>query len=193
MNNFRKSAYHTISLPLLFRKGGEEQVQIIGMSATLPNLDLLAKWLKADLYKTDYRPVPLSEHIKINEEIFDSKFKWVRNLNPLVKIPGDCDDLVYLCLETVIYGHSVLIFCPTKNWCEKMAKNVAKEFFNLATSTEKDHNKAFVRTKIRENIQEGPIKDALEHLKRCPAGLVILTLINVNIYQNSFIFDSLSF
>ena len=114
-----------------------------------------------------------------------------------VRKPSDdstvSDDLVYLCLETVIYGHSVLIFCPTKNWCEKMAKNVAKEFFNLATSTEKDHNKAFVRTKIRENIQEGPIKDALEHLKRCPAGLVILSLINVNIYQNSFIFQSLSF
>ena len=70
-------------------------MQIIGMSATLPNLDLLAKWLKADLYKTDFRPVPLSEHIKINDEIFDSKFKWVRNLNPLVKIPGDCDDVYF--------------------------------------------------------------------------------------------------
>ena len=39
--------------------------------------------------------------------------------------------LVYLSLETVVNGHSVLIFCPTKNWCEKVADTVAKEFFNL--------------------------------------------------------------
>lgn len=56
------------------------------MSATLPNLDLLAKWLNADLYKTDFRPVPLSEHIKIGEKLYDNKFNFVRNLNPVVKI-----------------------------------------------------------------------------------------------------------
>jgi DNA polymerase theta len=56
------------------------------MSATLPNLNLLAEWLSADLYQTEFRPVPLSEHIKIGNKLFDSKFQFVRDLNPEVKI-----------------------------------------------------------------------------------------------------------
>ena len=32
-------------------------VQLIGMSATLPNLELVARWLDAVAYRTDYRPV----------------------------------------------------------------------------------------------------------------------------------------
>ena len=32
-------------------------MQIIGMSATLPNLDLVARWLGAAAFRTEYRPV----------------------------------------------------------------------------------------------------------------------------------------
>lgn len=51
------------------------------MSATLPNLDLLAQWLNADLYRTEYRPVPLSECVKIGTAIYDSGMNLVRDID----------------------------------------------------------------------------------------------------------------
>ena len=36
-----------------------------------------------------------------------------------------------LCYETVRDGCSVLLFCPSKNWCEKLADSIAREFYNL--------------------------------------------------------------
>lgn len=42
------------------------------MSATLPNLEMLAKWLNASLYQTDFRPVPLKEYLKIGQYIYNA-------------------------------------------------------------------------------------------------------------------------
>ncbi|KAG7238373.1 hypothetical protein INR49_030880 [Caranx melampygus] len=61
-------------------------VQIIGMSATLPNLSLLASWLGAELYQTDYRPVPLQEHLKIGCNIYDKSLSVVRQFTPVLHI-----------------------------------------------------------------------------------------------------------
>lgn len=46
-------------------------------------------------------------------------------------LKGDDDHIVSLCYETVKDGCSVLLFCPSKNWCEKLADSIAREFYNL--------------------------------------------------------------
>ena len=152
-------------------------VQIIGMSATLPNLDLLAQWLNAELYTTDYRPVPLTETIKVDNSIFNNKFELIRELNPLVKTENDADQLVYLCLETIMNGHSVLVFCPTKMWCEKLSDAVAKEFWRLGKpplpkqQDFEDPNYSLVRTELQKQLNGQKLNEVIEQLKKTPAGL----------------------
>jgi hypothetical protein len=49
-------------------------------------------------------------------------------------IQGDEDHVVPLCIETIRDGHSILIFCPTKNWCEKLSETVARALYNLLSN-----------------------------------------------------------
>ncbi|KAJ1551192.1 hypothetical protein HK096_002610, partial [Nowakowskiella sp. JEL0078] len=100
-----------------------DRLQIIGMSATLPNISTLATWLNAKLYITDYRPVPLFEFIKVGDMIFDSQFELVRKMN-YPKDPRDPDMIVPLVWETIKDGNSVLIFCATREGCEKVTRNI---------------------------------------------------------------------
>lgn len=104
-----------------------EGLQIIGMSATLPNVDAVARWLKASLYQTQFRPVPLKQFIKVGREIRDEHRQAVRTLETP---PGwekqDPDHTALLAKETVDDGHSVLIFCCSKNQCSATAKQVSR-------------------------------------------------------------------
>ena len=109
----------------------QNAVQLIGMSATLPNLDHLARWMDAELYRTDFRPVPLTQTLKAGKTLYDASLSKLRDLNPAHNIPGDEDQILLLCLETLAIGCSVLIFCPTKNWCEKLCENMAREIARL--------------------------------------------------------------
>ena len=92
---------------------------------------------------------------------------------------NDTDNLVYLCLETVLSGHSVLVFCPTKNWCEKVADTVAREFYRLgcpppqqgAPSRDESENDKAVREQLQGQLDGRKLSEVIEQLKRCPAGL----------------------
>ncbi|XP_010117127.1 PREDICTED: DNA polymerase theta, partial [Chlamydotis macqueenii] len=142
-------------------------VQIVGMSATLPNLGLLASWLDAELYCTDFRPVPLKEWVKIGSNIYDSSMNLVREFQPKLQLKGDEDHVVSLCYETIHDGHSVLLFCPSKNWCEKLADIIAREFYSLQQAESSAKNPALAPVVVdREGISE-----VLDQLKRSISGL----------------------
>uniref|UniRef100_A0AAZ3SGX1 DNA-directed DNA polymerase n=1 Tax=Oncorhynchus tshawytscha TaxID=74940 RepID=A0AAZ3SGX1_ONCTS len=137
-----------------------EGIQIVGMSATLPNLSLLAGWLDAELYQTDYRPVPLKQRLKVGNSIYDSSLSLVRTFEPLITVKGDEDHILSLCYETVSEGHSVLLFCPSKSWCEKLSDSIARAFYNLR------------HTALQAvALDQGGVVDVLAQLRRTPAGL----------------------
>ncbi|XP_036379268.1 DNA polymerase theta [Megalops cyprinoides] len=143
-----------------------EGVQIVGMSATLPNLDLLAGWLSAELYHTDYRPVPLMERVKVGGAIYDGSMHLVTQLQPSLQVKGDEDHIVSLCYDTIRGGHSVLLFCPSKNWCEKLADSIAREFYNLQHRALQNDSGPLPLVLDQEGLQ-----DVVAQLKRSPAGL----------------------
>uniref|UniRef100_H3DKC6 DNA polymerase theta n=1 Tax=Tetraodon nigroviridis TaxID=99883 RepID=H3DKC6_TETNG len=143
-----------------------EGIQIIGMSATLPNLSLLASWLCAELYQTDYRPVPLQEHLKVGCKVYDKDLSVVRQFTPALNVQGDDDHIVSLCYETVREGCSVLLFCPSKNWCEKLADSIAREFYNLRNS---EHSNEAELPPV--SLDQQGLVDVVAQLGRTPAGL----------------------
>uniref|UniRef100_A0A8B9KFT4 DNA polymerase theta n=1 Tax=Astyanax mexicanus TaxID=7994 RepID=A0A8B9KFT4_ASTMX len=150
-------------------KAYTDGVQIVGMSATLPNLDLLARWLSAELYHTDYRPVPLMEWVKIGTQIYDGSMTLIRQFTPALPVKGDDDHIVSLCFETVHAGHSALLFCPSKNWCEKLADSIAREFYNLQQTVVVARPSESGVQSVSLNL-EG-LQDVVAQLKRSPAGL----------------------
>ncbi|XP_009571905.1 PREDICTED: helicase POLQ-like [Fulmarus glacialis] len=111
-----------------------KNTQIIGMSATLNNVGDLQKFLQAEYYTNNFRPVELKEYVKIRDTIYavDNKtengytfshllnFKYSSNLEK-----ADPDHIIALVTE-VIPKYSCLIFCPTKKNCENVASMVCK-------------------------------------------------------------------
>lgn len=108
-------------------------IQVVTMSATLPNVDLLREWLQAEFFHTDYRPVELREMVKIGKKVYDEKMNLIKAVESKYAsyVPNDTDDVFELAMETVLDNCQVIIFCPTKDWCEKLCTNIARGICNI--------------------------------------------------------------
>lgn len=139
------------------------QIQNIGMSATLPNLEVLANWLDAELFITQFRPIPLDEYCLVGCKYYNKGGICTPNLDSTLTVEGD--SVLNICLNTIKDGCSILIFCMTKNWCESLAQSVASSFYKLGCEASE------AGTILRTQLKTEAISEVMEQLKNCPVGL----------------------
>lgn len=128
----------------------EQSVQIIGMSATLPNMDLMAQWLNGHCYETRYRPVPIEEHLVYNGNVYPagstrSLIKTAAQLNGTAQTQGRAtptrriepsshkefhdpvlNSVVTLAHETASAGYGALVFAGSRSVCEADARWISR-------------------------------------------------------------------
>ncbi|XP_053675259.1 DNA polymerase theta [Anopheles nili] len=147
------------------------RIQIICMSATLPNIELLARWLDADLFCTDFRPIALKEMMKIGSTIYGATGEPIRFLKGTLlgySIPKDPDHVALLCVETVLEKCSAIVFCPSKDWCEQLAITLAS---TLHSMLKENHPHGALRERLRDQVDSERQQEVLLQLRNCPAGL----------------------
>ncbi|KAL8774736.1 MAG: hypothetical protein Q9209_000675 [Squamulea sp. 1 TL-2023] len=127
----------------------ERSVQIVGMSATLPNTQLLAKWLDAKYYESKFKPIAVDEFLVCENLIYPTStssaffraatqtcssessqlstpYRTIhasthRELDSPVK-----NAVVALAIETASEGYGALIFCGGRQACQNTALLVSK-------------------------------------------------------------------
>lgn len=128
----------------------DHAVQIIGMSATLTNIQLLATWLQAHYYETHYRPVPIEEHLVCEGRIYAAG-----TTTQLIKAATQANEaqtsqtqssalgviasssakelqdpvlnsVVALANETARAGYGVLVFASSRAGCESDALLISR-------------------------------------------------------------------
>ncbi|XP_018451900.2 helicase and polymerase-containing protein TEBICHI isoform X2 [Raphanus sativus] len=135
-------------------------LQIVGMSATMPNVGAVADWLQAALYQTEFRPVPLEEYIKVGNTIYNKKMEVVRTIPKAANMGGkDPDHIIELCNEVVQEGNSVLIFCSSRKGCESTARHISKLIKKVAIDVDGEQSEFM------------DINSAIDALRRSPSGV----------------------
>ncbi len=94
-------------------------MQVIGLSATIGNPNLLASWLDAELITSSWRPVDLRQGI-----FWDDRIIFREGERAVKKISHNYEDL-NLCLDTIAEGGQCLVFVSSRRNAEAFAKRAA--------------------------------------------------------------------
>ena len=94
------------------------KMQLLALSATIPNADEIARWLGADLVESDFRPVPLKEGVFFGGGIVygDGSSEPVKGKGALISIVKD---------TLFVKGKQAMVFANTRKRAEGMAKQLS--------------------------------------------------------------------
>lgn len=99
------------------------KVQLIGMSATIPNLPNIATWLRAACYVGQYRPIPLRQYAVVQGMVMEDGERNERNL-VAAGYATETEQLLFLATE--VPEASVLVFCASRQQCVDTARLIAR-------------------------------------------------------------------
>ncbi|MDD1684730.1 MAG: DEAD/DEAH box helicase, partial [Methanoregula sp.] len=94
-------------------------MQVIGLSATIGNPQLLAGWLDAEQVTSTWRPVDLRQGV-----FWDDRIHFRGSDRPVRQVSKNYEDL-NLCLDTIAEGGQCLVFVSSRRNAEAFAKRAA--------------------------------------------------------------------
>jgi helicase len=94
-------------------------MQVIGLSATIGNPQVLAGWLDAELVTSTWRPVDLRQGV-----FWKDRIHFREGDRPVKQVSKNYDDL-NLCLDTIAEGGQCLVFVSSRRNAEAFAKRAA--------------------------------------------------------------------
>jgi len=134
-------------------------IQIVALSATIKNADELAKWLNAELVKSNWRPVPLKEGVCYNGLI-----EFTDGTKKILLVDTKKGVIPALVIDSITEGGQVLVFVNTRRSTVALAKKLANEIKKLLNEEEKKQLK-----KISNDILKGEAEPTIvgETLAKC--------------------------
>ncbi|KAJ5121824.1 Helicase C-terminal [Penicillium atrosanguineum] len=129
----------------------QQDIQIVGMSATLSNTEMLAQWMNAKFYISTYRPVPIDEYLVYENSIYPAAtsrqlFQTASKLTVTSSFLQDTilpariiepssfkelsnsatNSMIALAVETAAAGFGALVFCGSRGACQIHAATISE-------------------------------------------------------------------
>ncbi|MFH1240164.1 MAG: DEAD/DEAH box helicase [Candidatus Diapherotrites archaeon] len=106
------------------------KIQILALSATIPNCKDIADWLNAELIESDYRPMKLKEGV-----FFQNEITYNTNSEELLSHDDSLSSIITDTLENK--KKQALVFANTRRNAEASARKLSEITYSLLTEKEK--------------------------------------------------------
>ncbi|KAL2744268.1 helicase POLQ-like isoform X3 [Vespula maculifrons] len=135
-----------------------EDIHIVGMSATIGNLEEVAQFLNAELYTGNFRPIKIEEYVKCQDNMWLIDIHKEELLTDMKKIDYpyskkaiviDPDKIGGLVMD-IVPKDSCLIFCSNRKNCENIALLMTKVLFRSLEKHKKAEKEKLLNALIKE-------------------------------------------